>query len=205
MPHPGCAGHSELVIKKSRFIGCVQPWPTARAHRPPWMPCGSSIPCRAHLLALLAGGQSAVLDDGEPAGLPAVPCLTVAPPGPGRRAGHGWCGTWRREAGCRGPCAGLHRRGGAALLTAPKVALQRMKTLQGHVPYALEGLFAPRDRRGRRRSGEVQHGTLVTLQFCLPEAQAAAFIERITTPARAAWAGPNLGLEGCGCRAHTSP
>lgn len=66
-----------------------------------------------------------------------------------------------------------------ALLTAPKVTLQRMATLQCQVSYALEGFV----RRGVESAGaelvDVQHGTLVHLQIRLPEAQAAAFVQRI--------------------------
>lgn len=66
-----------------------------------------------------------------------------------------------------------------ALLTASKVQLQRMKTLQCLVPYAQEGLL----RREIDATGaellQVQHCTVVTLQLRLPEAQAAAFVQRI--------------------------
>ncbi len=66
-----------------------------------------------------------------------------------------------------------------ALLTAPKVQLQRMATLQCLVPYALEGLL----RREIEATGaellDVQHGSLVTLRLRLPQAQAGAFVQRI--------------------------
>src|SRR6218665_1292750 len=70
--------HSALIIKKSRFIGCVQPMAaraSARAaiaalwRRPP----GATQVC----WALRAGGQSAAVDDGEPGG------TAGGPPGPG--------------------------------------------------------------------------------------------------------------------------
>ena len=58
--------HSELIIKKSRFIGCVQPMPdraSAQAHVDAlW----KEHPGATHICwALLAGGQSAAVDDGE--------------------------------------------------------------------------------------------------------------------------------------------
>jgi len=66
-----------------------------------------------------------------------------------------------------------------ALLTAPKVQLQRMKTLQCLVPYAQEGLLRREIDAAGAELVQVQHGQLVTLQLRLPEAQAAAFVQRI--------------------------
>lgn len=78
------------------------------------------------------------------------------------------------------------------LLTAPKVTLQRMTTLQCHVPYALEGLLRREiDAAGAELTG-VQHGTLVTLQLRLPQAQAADFVLRINNSGqgRVGWTAP---------------
>jgi putative IMPACT (imprinted ancient) family translation regulator len=79
-----------------------------------------------------------------------------------------------------------------ALLSAPKVQLQRMKTLHCLVPYALEGLLRREIDAAGAELAEVQHGTLVTLQFHLPEAQSAAFIERINNAGqgRVGWTQP---------------
>ena len=70
--------HSDLTIKKSRFIGCVQPMPdraSAQAHVDAlWQ----QHPGAAHICwALLAGGQSAAVDDGEPGGTAGRPMLDV--------------------------------------------------------------------------------------------------------------------------------
>ncbi|MNT74046.1 hypothetical protein D3C72_2128200 [compost metagenome] len=66
-----------------------------------------------------------------------------------------------------------------ALLTAPKIVLQRMATLQCMVPYALEGLLRREVEAAGAELLDVQHGSLVTLQLRLPQAQADAFVQRI--------------------------
>ncbi|MBY0409098.1 MAG: YigZ family protein, partial [Burkholderiaceae bacterium] len=66
-----------------------------------------------------------------------------------------------------------------ALLAAPKVTLQRMQTLQCHVPYSLEGLLRREIEAVGAELLAVQHGSLVTLQMRVPEGQAAAFVQHI--------------------------
>ena len=69
---------SELIIKKSRFIGCVRP----AAGREEALQVVAGLR-RAHAnanhvcWALLAGGQSAAVDDGEPGGTSGQPTLAV--------------------------------------------------------------------------------------------------------------------------------
>jgi putative IMPACT (imprinted ancient) family translation regulator len=70
--------HSELLIKKSRFLGCVQPV----AGRAEALAVVESLraqhPGAAHVCwALMAGGQSAANDDGEPGGTAGRPMLEV--------------------------------------------------------------------------------------------------------------------------------
>jgi putative IMPACT (imprinted ancient) family translation regulator len=66
-----------------------------------------------------------------------------------------------------------------ALLMAPKIVQQRMATLQCMVPYALEGLLRREVEAAGAELLDVQHGSLVTLQLRLPQAQADAFVQRI--------------------------
>ena len=182
MPHTLAApAHSELVIKKSRFIGCVQPMPdraSAQAHVDAlW----KQHPGAAHICwALLAGGQSAAVDDGEPGGTAGRPMLDVLR----HQDLEGVLATVVRYfGGVKLGAGGLVRAYtdtvAQALLTAPKVPLQRMKTLQCLVPYALEGLLRREIEAAHAELLEVQHGSLVTLHLRLPEAQAAAFVQRI--------------------------
>ncbi len=173
--------HSELIIKKSRFIGCVQPMPdraSAQAHVDAlW----KEHPGAAHICwALLAGGQSAAVDDGEPGGTAGRPMLDVLR----HQDLEGVLATVVRYfGGVKLGAGGLVRAYtdtvAQALLTATKVPLQRMTHLQCLVPYALEGLLRREIDAAHAELLEVQHGQLVTLHLRLPEAHAAAFVQRI--------------------------
>lgn len=173
--------HSELVIKKSRFIGCVQPMPdraSAQAHVDTlW----KQHPGAAHICwALLAGGQSAAVDDGEPGGTAGRPMLDVLR----HQDLEGVLATVVRYfGGVKLGAGGLVRAYtdtvAQALLTAPKVPLVRMKTLQCLVPYAQEGLLRREIDAAGAELLQVVHCSLVRLQLRLPEAQAATFVQRI--------------------------
>ena len=173
--------HSDLTIKKSRFIGCVQPMPdraSAQAHVDAlWQ----QHPGAAHICwALLAGGQSAAVDDGEPGGTAGRPMLDVL-------RHHDLEGVQatvvRYFGGVKLGAGGLVRAYtdcvAQALLGANKVPLQRMTTLHCLVPYALEGLLRREIEAAGAQLLEVQHASLVTLQLRLPAAQADAFVQRI--------------------------
>ena len=70
--------HSELIIKKSRFIGCVQPMADRASAQAAVDALWKQHPGAAHICwALLAGGQSAAVDDGEPGGTAGRPMLDV--------------------------------------------------------------------------------------------------------------------------------
>ena len=164
MPHTLAApAHSELIIKKSRFIGCVQPMAdraSAQAHVDAlW----KEHPGAAHICwALLAGGQSAAVDDGEPGGTAGRPMLDVLR----HQDLEGVLATVVRYfGGVKLGAGGLVRAYtdcvAQALLTAPKVPLQRMKTLQCLVPYALEGLLRREIEAAHAELLEVQHASQI--------------------------------------------
>src|SRR5206468_7994398 len=70
--------HSELVIRKSRFLGCVQPVSGRAEALAVVEHLRAEHPGAAHVCwALLAGGQSAANDDGEPGGTAGRPMLEV--------------------------------------------------------------------------------------------------------------------------------
>ena len=186
--------HSELIIKKSRFIGCVQPMADRASAQAAVDALWKQHPGAAHICwALLAGGQSAAVDDGEPGGTAGRPMLDVLR----HQDLEGVLATVVRYfGGVKLGAGGLVRAYtdtiAQALLTAPKVTLQRMTLLQCHVPYALEGLLRREiDAAGAELTG-VQHGTLVTLQLRLPQAQAAEFVQRINNSGqgRVGWTEP---------------
>ena len=70
--------HSERIIKKSRFIGCVQPMGDRAGAQKVVAALWDQHPGARHVCwALLAGGQSAAVDDGEPSGTAGRPMLDV--------------------------------------------------------------------------------------------------------------------------------
>ena len=173
--------HSELIIKKSRFIGCVQPMADRASAQAVVDALWQQHPGAAHICwALLAGGQSAAVDDGEPGGTAGRPMLDVLR----HQDLEGVLATVVRYfGGVKLGAGGLVRAYtdtvAQALLPVQKVPLQRMKTLACEVPYALEGLL----RRELAAAGaellQVEHGSQVSMELRLVEAQAAAFVQRV--------------------------
>lgn len=182
MPHTLAApAHSEVIVKKSRFVGCVQPMADRASAQAAVDALWKQHPGAAHICwALLAGGHSAAVDDGEPGGTAGRPMLDVL------RHQDLECvlaTVVRYFGGVKLGAGGLVRAYtdtvAQALLSAPKVTLQRMKLLQCHVPYALEGLLRREIEAAGAELVEVQHGTLVVLKLRLPETLATHFIQRI--------------------------
>ncbi|WP_440111903.1 IMPACT family protein [Acidovorax sp. BL-A-41-H1] len=186
--------HSELVIKKSRFIGCVQPMADRASAQAAVDALWKQHPGAAHICwALLAGGQSAAVDDGEPGGTAGRPMLDVLR----HQDLEGVLATVVRYfGGVMLGAGGLVRAYtdtvAQALLTAPKVTLQRMAVLHCQVPYALEGLLRREIEAAGAELLKVQHHSMVTLELRLPEMQATAFVERINNcgQGRVGWPRP---------------
>jgi len=178
--------HSELVIKKSRFIGCVQPVADRTAALAVVASLRAEHPAAAHVCwALMAGGQSAANDDGEPGGTAGRPMLEVLR----HQQIEGSLATVVRYfGGVKLGAGGLVRAYtdaiAQALLGATLVPLVRQRNLRCAVPYALEGLL----RREMAAAGavleSVQHGDDVLFAFTLPEPEANAFIARLDDAAQ---------------------
>jgi uncharacterized YigZ family protein len=173
--------HSELLIKKSRFLGCVQPVSGRSEAQEIIAGLWARHPGATHVCwALMAGGHSAAVDDGEPSGTAGRPMLEVL-----------------RHQDLEGVLASVVRYYGGiqlgagglvraytdsvaqALLQAEKVAIVRLRTLYCAVPYAQEGFL----RREIEQAGavllQVGHAEQVELQFSLADDQADAFIARL--------------------------
>ena len=178
--------HSELLIKKSRFIGCVQPVADRAAALAVVASLRAEHPAAAHVCwALMAGGQSAANDDGEPGGTAGRPMLEVLR----HQQIEGSLATVVRYfGGVKLGAGGLVRAYtdaiAQALLGATLVPLVRQRSLRCAVPYALEGLV----RRELAVVGavldDVQHADDVHFAFTLPDPEANAFIARLDDAAQ---------------------
>ncbi|QNA90182.1 YigZ family protein [Massilia sp. Dwa41.01b] len=192
MPHTlSSPVHHELVIKKSRFIACVQAISDRSAAQQVVAGLRAQHPGAAHVCwALLAGGQSAAVDDGEPSGTAGRPMLDVLR----HQDLEGVLATVVRYfGGVKLGAGGLVRAYtdsvARALLGAEKIAIVRHATLRCSAPYAMEGMV----RREIDASGasllEVAHGDDVVFAFSLPEGAAAACVARLNEAGhgRIAW------------------
>lgn len=164
------AVRSDLVIRKSRFIGCVEPMASREAALARVAALRAEHPGAAHVCwALHAGGQSAANDDGEPSGTAGQPMLRVLR----HQDLDGVLATVVRYfGGVKLGAGGLLRAYtdavAQALVGAEKVPIRPVVTLVCSVPYALEGLL----RRELAVAGaallECAHDASVRLRFSLP-------------------------------------
>jgi uncharacterized YigZ family protein len=174
--------HSELVIKKSRFIGCVEPCADRAQALARVAALRAEHVGAVHVCwALLAGGQSAANDDGEPGGTAGRPMLEVMRhqdlEGALATVVRYWGGV---KLGAGGLVRAYTDAVAQALLKAEKVPLVRQARLRCTVPYALEGLLR---REVEQETGaqllDVQHGAQVELSISLPEPAATGFVARL--------------------------
>jgi uncharacterized YigZ family protein len=178
--------HHELVIKKSRFIACVESVGGRDEAQARIAQLKAEHPDAAHVCwALLADGQSAANDDGEPSGTAGRPILEVL-----------------RHQDLQGVMASVVRYFGGvklgagglvraytdavaqAMLNAEKIPLIVQTRLACSVPYALEGLVRRELELAQAPLLEVSHGSVVTLRFAMPETQAAEWVARLSESGR---------------------
>ncbi|HEX7890947.1 MAG TPA: YigZ family protein [Ramlibacter sp.] len=173
--------HSELLIKKSRFLGCVQPVAGRAEALAVVEGLRAQHPAAAHVCwALLAGGQSAANDDGEPGGTAGRPMLEVLR----HQQLEGVLATVVRYfGGVKLGAGGLVRAYtdavAQALLRAQKVELQRMVTLRCRVPYALEGPVRRELQAAGAVLAEARHDAQVDVAFTVAENAAPALRSRL--------------------------
>jgi len=182
---------SDLVIRKSRFIACVQPIADRDAAQAVVASLRAVHPGAAHVCwAMLAGGQSAAVDDGEPGGTAGRPMLEVLR----HQDLDGVLATVVRYfGGIKLGAGGLLRAYtdavAQALRDAAKVPLLRMQDLRCEVAYELEGVV----RREAALAGvtllAVEHSSTVRFRLRLPQAQAMSFRSRLDdlTQGRVTW------------------
>ncbi|HWV18275.1 MAG TPA: YigZ family protein [Rhodocyclaceae bacterium] len=173
--------HSELIIKKSRFIGCVQPVPDRAAAQAIVAALWAQHPGATHVCwALLAGGQSAAVDDGEPSGTAGRPMLEVLR----HQQLEGVLATVVRyyggiQLGAGGLVRAYTDAVAQALRGAHKIAIVRQRSLQCAVPYAMEGMLRREIENAGATLLQVMHGDAVEFAFSLPENEAVRLLERL--------------------------
>ncbi len=173
--------HSEIIIKKSRFIACVESMSDRHSASERVAALRAEHPGAVHVCwALLAGGQSAAVDDGEPSGTAGRPMLEVLRhqdlEGVLATVVRYWGGS---KLGAGGLVRAYTDAVAQALLKADKVPLIRLQTLRCTVPYALEGLLRREIEAAAAQRLKVQHGSQVELSFALPEREVTGFVARI--------------------------
>jgi uncharacterized YigZ family protein len=185
--------HHELLIKKSRFIACVQPMADRASAQAVVASLRAQHPQAAHVCwALLAGGQSAAVDDGEPSGTAGRPMLDVLR----HQDLEGVLATVVRYfGGVKLGAGGLVRAYtdsvAQALLQAEKVAIVRHTLLRCMAPYAQEGMIRRELEAANATLLEVSHGDAVVFAFSLAEAAAPALVARLNEAGhgRVTWLG----------------
>lgn len=185
---------SELIIKKSRFIGCVQAVADRATAQTIVAGLRAQHPGATHVCwALLAGGHSAAVDDGEPSGTAGRPMLEVLR----HQDLEGVLATVvRYYGGIQLGAGGLVRAYtdcvAQALKGATKVPIVKARSMHCAVPYALEGLL----RREIEAAGgallSVQHGDDVEFVFSLAETSADSLVAHLNEAGqgRISWKGP---------------
>ena len=181
----------ELVIKKSRFIACIQPVADRASAQAVVQQLWAQHPDATHICwALLAGGQSAAVDDGEPSGTAGRPMLEVL-------RHHDlegvlatvvrYCGGVKLGAG--GLVRAYTDAVAQALQRAEKVPLRRLCTQQCAVPYAMEGWMRRQLEQSAAVLLAVEHQTQVKMQWQIAEDAMQSLAARINEAGqgRVAW------------------
>ncbi|UCV06719.1 IMPACT family protein [Dechloromonas denitrificans] len=173
--------HSELLIKKSRFLGCVQPVADRTTAQAIIAGLRAAHPGATHVCwALLAGGQSAAVDDGEPSGTAGRPMLEVL-----RHQDFDGvlASVVRYYGGIQLGAGGLLRAYtdsiAQALRDARKIPIVKQRELSCALPYALEGLLRREIEAVGASLKSIEHGEQVNCAFRLAESEAPALIARL--------------------------
>ncbi|WP_302172422.1 YigZ family protein [uncultured Hydrogenophaga sp.] len=186
---------SELLIRKSRFLGRVEPVGDRAQALERVAAVRAEHPTATHVCwALMAGGHSAAHDDGEPGGTAGRPMLEVLR----HQDLEGVLATVVRyyggiQLGAGGLVRAYTDSVAQALLQADKVPRTVLRTLACTLPYALEGWLRRELAAQGATLGKVDHGQAVTVEFAVPQGAAAALVARINdvSQGQALWHGPD--------------
>ena len=188
--------HHELVIKKSRFIACIEPVAGREEAQARVAALKAEHPDAAHVCwALLAGGQSAAHDDGEPSGTAGRPMLEVFRH---QQLEGVMASVVRYFGGVKLGAGGLVRAYtdavAQALLKVEKVPLIPQTTLVCTVPYALEGMVRREVDLAKAQLLKVEHSSGVCLTFSLPQSEAESMVVRLNDlgHGQLGWSDPDL-------------
>lgn len=171
----------ELVIKKSRFIACVQPINDRAQALSVVQGLKQHHPDAVHVCwAMLAGGDSAAQDDGEPSGTAGRPMLEVLR----HQDLEGVVATVVRYfGGIKLGAGGLVRAYtdavAQALLQAPKIPIIRKVRLHCCVPYELEGWLRRQAEKANVTTVQVSHDSWVQFEFELPQLGSEAWMKAL--------------------------
>lgn len=177
---------SSLEIRKSRFLACVEPVADRAAAQARVNQLRAEHPGCAHVCwALLAGGHSAAVDDGEPSGTAGRPMLDVLR----HQQLDGVLATVVRYfGGVKLGAGGLVRAYtdavAQALLQAEKVEYIPTQTLFCELAYAHEGVARNLIAELGGELLEVSHGQSVRLQISLPASAVEALQEQLLSITR---------------------
>jgi len=192
--------HHELIVKKSRFIACVEPVTGREEALARVAQLKKEYPDATHVCwALLAGGQSAAHDDGEPSGTAGRPMLEVL-----------------RHQDLQGVLASVVRYFGGvklgtgglvraytdavaqALLKSDKVPLVHKILQSCRVPYAMEGMVRRELTQSQGDLRSVAHDSEVTLTWEITDMAGAILTERLneTGMGKLVWLDPTDGRHG---------
>lgn len=172
---------AELLIRKSRFIARIENVDNRAEAQAIVAELRRQHPGAAHVCwALLAGGQSAAVDDGEPSGTAGRPMLEVL-------RHHDLDGVLatvvRYFGGVKLGAGGLIRAYAdsvaQALAGAQRVPRVRLQPLACEIPYALEGWLRRELAQAGARLDAVEHAQNVRVNFSLPEGEVAALCRRL--------------------------
>ena len=177
---------SSLEIRKSRFLACVEPIADRAAAQARVDALRAEHPGCAHVCwALLAGGHSAAVDDGEPSGTAGRPMLDVLR----HQQLDGVLATVVRYfGGVKLGAGGLVRAYtdavAQALLQAEKIEHISSQTLTCELAYAHEGVARNLIAELGGELLEVSHGQAVRLQVRLPASATETLHEQLMSITR---------------------